>query len=92
MPSVFLSPYQDKPLDWGSKIFYESRKDMLEDLFARLLLNDVQAAADYLCNCRDEHMGKTSVINWERLEKIDIYVRNQKKKTSMQIKKNSSII
>lgn len=75
VPSVFFSPYQDKPLDWGSRAFYESRKKALEAHFANLLLEDVRCIAEQLCECRSQHMGVTSVINWDRLEKLDICVR-----------------
>ncbi|KAE8749921.1 hypothetical protein FOCC_FOCC003390 [Frankliniella occidentalis] len=72
IPGVFQSPFQEKPLDWGKKIFYELRKDAIETRLANILAQDVPTIAKELSNIREENCLKSSVINWDRLERLDI--------------------
>lgn len=72
VPSVFQSPFQDRPLDWGSKSFYESRKNKMEAHFSELLCTDVMSVASKLNELKHKYGHITSVINWERLERLDI--------------------
>ncbi|KAK3912519.1 Fanconi-associated nuclease 1 [Frankliniella fusca] len=72
IPGVFQSPYQDKPLDWGRKGFYELRKDAIETRLSNILQQDLSSIAKELNDLRNENCLKTSVINWDRLERLDI--------------------
>ncbi|XP_034253577.1 fanconi-associated nuclease 1-like [Thrips palmi] len=71
VPLVFQSPYQDRPLDWGSKFFYESRKEPIEAHFNYLLRQDVQSVAKELHELRLKYGHTTCLVNWDRLENLN---------------------
>lgn len=71
-PFVFQSPYQDRPLDWGSKFFYESRKESIEARFSYLLSQDVETVAGELNELRLNYKHTTCLVNWDRLENLNL--------------------
>lgn len=72
MPLVFQSPYQERPLDWGTKLFYETRKEAIEAHFNALLLQDVNSIANELHALRLKYKHTTCLVNWDRLESLNL--------------------
>ncbi|XP_022164341.1 fanconi-associated nuclease 1-like [Myzus persicae] len=62
---LFISPYQDCPLDWRTRHFYEIREQKIKDRMAELKQMNVDQICDMLKKCCDEYYDTQSVVNWK---------------------------
>jgi len=68
--SVFLSQYQDKPLDWGSTEFYESRRNQIEERLELIRLAGEEGLAQQLMSLIEEHGSTVSLVVWDAFENV----------------------
>eukprot|EP00102_Acyrthosiphon_pisum_P023119 XP_016660329.1 PREDICTED: fanconi-associated nuclease 1 [Acyrthosiphon pisum] len=62
---LFISPYQDCPLDWRTRHFYKIREQQIKDRMAELKQMNVDQICDMLKKCCDEYYDTQSVVNWK---------------------------
>lgn len=62
---LFISPYQECPLDWRTRHFYKIREQQIKDRMAELKQMNVDQICDMLKNCCDEYYDTQSVVNWK---------------------------
>ncbi|KAL4121330.1 hypothetical protein QTP88_013864 [Uroleucon formosanum] len=62
---LFISPYQDCPLDWRTRHFYTIREQQIKDRMAELKQMNIDQICDILKKCCDEYYNIQSVVNWK---------------------------
>uniref|UniRef100_A0A2S2PDF8 Fanconi-associated nuclease n=1 Tax=Schizaphis graminum TaxID=13262 RepID=A0A2S2PDF8_SCHGA len=62
---LFISPYQDCPLDWRTRHFYKIREEQIKNRMAELKKMNVDQICDILKNYCDEYYDTQSVVNWK---------------------------
>lgn len=62
---LFISQYQDCPLDWRTHHFYKIREQQIKDRIAELKKMNVDQICDILKKFCDEYFETQSVINWK---------------------------
>jgi hypothetical protein len=64
VPDVFLSKYQDRPLDLSSNDFYMHRQNAIEKRLAEILKWEDTEAQVFVQGMWEQHVGKLSVVSW----------------------------
>lgn len=80
----YQSPFQRMPLDWGGKVFYESRKTELDAKLHSVSHTDVNELSAVLSVWREKHLHTVSLVSWPWIEKLNL-------KVSAAISLNSSL-
>ncbi|RZF41471.1 hypothetical protein LSTR_LSTR000185 [Laodelphax striatellus] len=71
--SVFVSKYQMRPLDWGSRTFYSRSESAIKERLIAIENSDWRAVYDRVNECLKNHAGESfnkSIWNWIKHENL----------------------
>ncbi|XP_054720759.1 fanconi-associated nuclease 1-like [Uloborus diversus] len=71
IPDVFISPYQNHPLDLNSDSFFKNREKQILSHLERLQSSTIEEIKEIIKATWEAHHGECSLVMWDRFTDVD---------------------